>query len=99
MVVALAVAIVVAVILVKSRTPLEHVAVEMPSRSVEVVSASEIPFRSRVTAYGNVEPAITLHSMAELSGNFAEIMGRLRPDYLGKIVHSSDWLSRSVAER
>ena len=32
MVIALAVAIVVAVTLVKSKTPLEHVAVEMPSR-------------------------------------------------------------------
>ena len=78
MVVALAVAIVVAVILVRSKTPLEHVAVEMPSRSVEVVSAREIPFRSRVTAYGNVEPAITLHSMAELSGKISYVHPNLK---------------------
>jgi multidrug efflux pump subunit AcrA (membrane-fusion protein) len=78
MVIALAVAIVVAVTLVKSKTPLEHVAVEMPSRSVEVVSAGEIPFRSRVTAYGNVEPAITLHSMAELSGKISYVHPNLK---------------------
>ena len=36
---------------------------------------------------------------AELSGNFAVIMGRLRPDYHGEIFRSSVWLSRSEAER
>ena len=36
---------------------------------------------------------------AEVSGDFAVIMGRLRPDYRGKIVRSSDWLARSEAER
>ena len=36
---------------------------------------------------------------AELSGNFTVIMGRLRPDYHGEIVCSSDWLARSEAER
>jgi hypothetical protein len=36
---------------------------------------------------------------AEVSGDFAVIMGRSRPDYHGEIVRSSDWLARSEAER
>ena len=78
LVIALAVSIVVAVVLVKSKSPLEHVAVEMPSRSVEVIPAREIPFRSRITAYGNVEPAITLNSMAELSGKISYLHPNLK---------------------
>lgn len=61
LVILLAVAFVVAFVLVRSRAPLEHVAVDMPSRLVQVISAKQIPFRTQVTAYGNVEPAITLH--------------------------------------
>ena len=34
--------------------------------------------------------------MAELSGDFAMIMGRLRPDYQGEIVRSSDCVSGSA---
>ncbi len=30
--------------------------------------------------------------IAELSGNFAVIIGRLRPDYHGEIVRSSVWV-------
>jgi hypothetical protein len=66
LIVTLAVAVGVAVILVKAKAPLEHVAVEMPSRVVETITTREIPFRTRITAYGNVEPAITLNSMAEV---------------------------------
>jgi multidrug efflux pump subunit AcrA (membrane-fusion protein) len=75
---AVAVAAVIAVALVKSRKPLEHVAVEMPSRAVEVLSVRQIPFRSRVTAYGNVEPAITLNSMAEVSGKISYVHPNLK---------------------
>lgn len=75
---ALAVAVVIAVVMVKTRAPLEHEAVEMPRRAVDVVSAREIPFRARITAYGNVEPAITLNSMAELSGKISYVHPNLK---------------------
>jgi multidrug efflux pump subunit AcrA (membrane-fusion protein) len=78
LVIALLVAVVVAFILVKTKSPLEHVAAEMPSRAVEVIAASEIPFRSHVTAYGNVEPAITFNSMAELSGKISYLHPNLK---------------------
>lgn len=78
LIIALLLSIVIAVILVNLRSPLEHVALEMPSRAVEVITANEIPFRSRVTAYGNVEPAITFNSMAELSGKISYVHPNLK---------------------
>ena len=78
LVVVLLLAATVAVILVKTRSPLEHVAVEMPSRVVEIVTARQIPFRSRITAYGNVEPAVTLDSMAEVSGKISYVHPNLK---------------------
>ncbi|MDH3859550.1 MAG: HlyD family secretion protein [Gammaproteobacteria bacterium] len=76
--IALAVAFVIAFVLVKNKEPLEHVAVEMPSRVADVITAQQIPFRSRVTAYGNVEPAITLNSMAEVSGKISYVHPNLK---------------------
>ena len=76
--IALAVAAAIAAVLVNSRAPLEHVAVEMPRRAVEALVAREIDFRSRVTAYGNVEPAITLDSMAEVSGKISYVHPNLK---------------------
>jgi len=78
LVVTLAAGVVVALVLVKNRAPLEHVALEMPSRVVEVVPARRIPFRTRVTAYGNVEPSITLNSTAEVSGEVSYLHPNLK---------------------
>ena len=78
LIVILALAAVVALILVKTRAPLEHVALEMPSRLVEVVRARQIPFRTRVTAYGNVEPSLTLNSAAEVSGEISYLHPNLK---------------------
>ncbi len=75
---ALAVAAAIAAVLVNSRVPLEHVAVEMPRRAVEALVVREIDFRSRITAYGNVEPAITLDSMAEVSGKISYVHPNLK---------------------
>lgn len=74
----LAVAIVIAVLLVRSKSPLEHVEVGMPSRTVEVITAARMPFRARITAYGNVQPAITLNSMAEVSGRISYVHPNLK---------------------
>ena len=77
--IALAVAAAIAAVLVNSRAPLEHIAVEMPRRAVEALVVRELDFRSRVTAYGNVEPAITLNSMAEVSGKISYVHPNLKP--------------------
>lgn len=76
--IALAIALGLAFVLVKNRPPLEHVAMEMPSRVVEVIHARQVPFRARVVAYGNVKPAITLNSVAELSGEISYLHPNLK---------------------
>jgi multidrug efflux pump subunit AcrA (membrane-fusion protein) len=62
-----------AIILVKSRAPLEHAGMEMPSKNVEIIKAAKIPFSARVTAYGNVEPTVTLRTLSEVSGKISYI--------------------------
>ena len=71
-------AIVVAIVLVKTKPEMQHVATEMPSKAVEVITASDIPFSTRITAYGNVEPAITLNSTAEVSGKISYVHPNLK---------------------
>lgn len=43
---------------VKSKPPLAHEEMQFPVKTVEVITASKIPFRARSTAYGNVEPFV-----------------------------------------
>lgn len=76
--VALGLGVVIAVALVKSRAPLEHSAAEMPRRDVETITAGPIPFRASITAYGSVQPAITLDSMAEVSGKIGYVHPNLK---------------------
>ena len=70
---AIGLALVIVVVLVKSKPAMQHVASEMPSKAVEVITARFIPFSTRFTAYGNVEPAITLNGTAEVSGKISYI--------------------------
>lgn len=65
--------ILVAIMLVKSRTPLQHAGTEMLSKSVEIITVKRVPFSAKVTAYGNVEPTVTLKTMAEVSGKISYI--------------------------
>ncbi|MBV1875040.1 MAG: hypothetical protein KUG50_00265, partial [Cycloclasticus sp.] len=67
----IALGLITAIILVKLKPAMEHVATEMPSKAVEIITAKSIPFRARLTAYGNVKPAITLNSTAEVSGEIS----------------------------
>lgn len=76
--IAIALALIIAIILVKSKPAMQHVATEMPSKAVEIITASNIPFRARITAYGNVEPAITLNSTAEVSGKISYVHANLK---------------------
>lgn len=65
-----------AVLMVKSRAPAKHNDTALPSKPVDVVIADNIPFRVRVIAYGNVEPAISFQSKAEVGGK----IGYVHPD-------------------
>ncbi len=74
----LVIGILVAVMMVKSKAPLQHAGSEMPSKMVEVIIARKIPFRASVTAYGNVEPSILLKGMAEVSGKASYVHPKLK---------------------
>jgi len=69
--VAIGLGVLVAIALVKGRAPLEHAGTEMPRKSVEIIKAKPIPFSAKVTAYGNVEPTVTLKTLAEVSGKIS----------------------------
>ena len=71
-------AIIISIILVKSKPAMQHAASEMPSKAVEVITARDIPFSTRTTAYGNVEPAITLNGTAEVSGKISYVHPNLK---------------------
>ena len=68
----------IAILLVRGRAPLHHDGVSMPSKSVEFIKARHIPFRAKVTAYGTVEPSITLKTLAEVSGKISYIHPSLK---------------------
>ena len=63
---------------VKSKPPIEHEKLEFPTKTVEVITVKKIPFRTRATAYGNVEPAILLKAKTEVSGKISYIHPELK---------------------
>jgi HlyD family secretion protein len=67
----LIVSIVIVVLLVKTKTPIEHLDTGYPVKAVEVITANKIPFRARAMAFGNVEPAVTLNTKSEVSGKIS----------------------------
>lgn len=64
----IAVSIFLVVMMVGSKKDIEHSLDSVPSQSAEVITMKKIPYQVRVTGYGNVVPAITFHSMSEVSG-------------------------------
>ena len=58
---------------VKSKEPIEHQVQGYPAKTVEVITVKKLPFRSRATAYGNVEPAVVLKAKTEVSGKISYI--------------------------
>ncbi len=69
----LIVAIAIFVILVKSKSPIEHQNVGYPVKTVEVITLKKLPFRARATAFGNVQPAVELKAKSEVSGKIVYI--------------------------
>jgi multidrug efflux pump subunit AcrA (membrane-fusion protein) len=67
----LIVSIVIVVLLVKTKSPVEHLDAGYPVKAVEVITANKIPFRARAIAFGNVEPAVTLNTKSEVSGKIS----------------------------
>lgn len=74
----IAIAIAAVVYKVKSRAPLEHVDTQFPEKVVEVITVKKLPFRSRATAYGHVEPSVLLKAKAEVSGKISYVHPQLK---------------------
>ncbi|MDM8564315.1 hypothetical protein QUF74_01530 [Candidatus Halobeggiatoa sp. HSG11] len=71
-------AIILVIYQVKNKPPIEHEVLQFPTKTVEVITAKELPFRTRATAYGNVEPAILLKAKTEVSGKISYIHPKLK---------------------
>ncbi|PHS23634.1 MAG: HlyD family secretion protein [Methylophaga sp.] len=64
-------AIIVVVVLVKSKAPVEHQDIGYPIKAVEVIKVNKIPFRVRAVAFGHVEPSIMINAKSEVSGKIS----------------------------
>jgi len=67
------VAIIIVVVLVKNKAPVEHQQLSYPLKAVEVITVKKIPFRVRVEAFGHVEPSIIINAKSEVSGKISYI--------------------------
>ncbi len=63
---------------VKSKPGLDHETLQYPTRTVEVITARRLPFRSRATAYGHVEPSVLLRAKTEVSGKVSYVHPALK---------------------
>jgi len=71
-------AVAIVVIAVKTKAPIKHENLGYPAKAVEVITVQKIPFRARVMAFGNVEPAVLMKAKAELSGKIVFIHPELK---------------------
>ena len=71
-------ALVLVILVVKSRPPIEHEDIQFPEKAVEVVTLEKTPFRARAIAYGNVEPSVLLKAKSEVAGKIAYIHPQLK---------------------
>jgi len=72
------IAMVVVVFKVKTKPPVEHEALQFPTKTVEVINAKKLPFRYRAMGFGNVEPAVVLKAKTEVSGKISYIHPSLK---------------------
>ncbi|MCP3690342.1 MAG: HlyD family secretion protein [Gammaproteobacteria bacterium] len=93
--IAVGLAVIIAVVLVKSKTPLPHTPSRLPEKPVDVIHAQTIPFRIHFTGYGNVEPANVLHSIAQLSGTISYVHHKLKS---GETIEAGTTVVRIDAE-
>ncbi len=74
----LLIAVVIVVFQVKTKAPIQHESLPFATKTVEVITARQLPYRPRVTAYGYVEPAVILKMKSEVAGKITYIHPQLR---------------------
>ena len=73
-----ALSLVAAFLMVKGREPVQHAGASLPQRIVEVIDVAPVDFRSSVTAYGVVKPAVALEARAEVAGKLSYLHPSLK---------------------
>jgi len=71
-------AIIIVIVLVKTKSPIDHKKLTYPVKAVEVIPVKKIPFRVRATAFGHVEPALIINAKSEVSGKISYIHPNLK---------------------
>lgn len=66
-------AIIIVVVLVKTKAPIEHEEATYPVKAVEIINVTKLPFRVRATAFGHVEPSVIINAKSEVSGKISYI--------------------------
>ncbi|NOQ81211.1 MAG: HlyD family secretion protein [Methylophaga sp.] len=66
-------AIIIVVVLVKTKAPIEHKEATYPVKAVEIINVTKLPFRVRATAFGHVEPSVIINAKSEVSGKISYI--------------------------
>ncbi|MEH6458030.1 MAG: HlyD family efflux transporter periplasmic adaptor subunit [Cocleimonas sp.] len=62
----------------KSKQAIEHEDIALPVKTIEYITAKNIPFRARAIAYGNVEPETVLNAKSEVNGKISYIHPKLK---------------------
>ncbi|SIS89652.1 efflux RND transporter periplasmic adaptor subunit [Neptunomonas antarctica] len=70
--------IAIAAYLIKSKPAIEHADTAMPPKSVDVITVRAIPISPHVTAYGTVEPSVSLKIKAQVSGKVSYLHPNLQ---------------------
>jgi multidrug efflux pump subunit AcrA (membrane-fusion protein) len=70
--------IAIAVYLIKSKPAIKHADTAMPPKSVDVITVRAIPISPHVTAYGTVEPSVSLKIKAQVSGKVSYLHPNLQ---------------------
>ncbi|MCJ8324154.1 MAG: HlyD family secretion protein [Rhizobiales bacterium] len=69
----IAIAVVLVVYKINSKPPIDHVSLKYPIKTVEIITAKTLSFRSRAVAFGSIEAATTLAAKAEINGKISYI--------------------------
>ncbi|MEE9318956.1 MAG: hypothetical protein V3U76_00775 [Granulosicoccus sp.] len=74
----IAIAIAAVAFRLKNTAPPTHENNQFPDKVVEVITANKLPYRSRATAYGHVEPSVFLNAKSEVSGKITYLHPELK---------------------
>lgn len=74
----IAIAIALVVYKINSKPAINHADLQYPTKTVEIITAKNIAFRSRAIAYGNIKAETTLMARAEINGKISYIHPNLK---------------------